>query len=496
MQASKILVVEDEVIVAKDIEQKLARMGHEVIAIAMSGEDAVDIALHKKPDLILMDIKLQGQMDGVEAAAQIHARVQIPLIFLTALNDEQTLQRAKVTEPFGYIQKPITSRELHIAVEIGLYKHTVQKELSMQLQRMTAMRLIDQAIITGKDLHWTMRVILHQIAVQLEVDAVAVLLVSPYTGSFEYFQTYGFRSASYNNFHQRGDTGFIARVLRTGERLRIENLRETSEQDTRLPWMLSEQFHAYVLIPLYSRERLIGLLEVFHRTHLEINREWADFLDMLCQQVAIAVENTRLMDELTSVNVEILQSYNATIAGLSSALELRDNETRGHSQRVTELTVRIARQMGLDGDQLEHIRRGSLLHDIGKMGIPDNILLKPGSLTPEEWEIMRRHPSMAQEMLSSVPFLRPALEIPFYHHERWDGSGYPMGLKGEKIPLAARIFAVADVWDALLSDRPYRQAWPRDQVVEYMQKQSGVLFDPTVVGVFLRMLGHMPDHSL
>lgn len=492
MQPSRILIVEDEVIVAKDIERKLIQMGHEVIATAMTGEDAISLALNAKPDLVLMDIKLQGEMDGIQASSRIHSHINIPLIFLTALNDEDTLQRAKITEPFGYIQKPITARELHIAVEIALYKHAVQKELSTQLQHMTAMRLIDQAIITGKDLHWTMQVVLHQIAVQLEVSAVAVMFASPYSGLLEYFEVSGFRSTNYNNFYQKPDGGLIGQALKQGKRFMVENLRETNLFDERLSWMLSEQFHFYIAVPLYSKGRVLGILELFHRSRFLPTREWFEFLDSLAQQVTIAVENTRLVDELTSVNVEILQSYNATIVGLSSALELRDRETKGHSQRVTDLTLRVARDLGYEGENLEHLRRGSLLHDIGKVGIPDSILLKPDSLTNEEWEIMRRHPMMAQEMLSSVPFLRPALEIPLYHHERWDGSGYPLGLKGEKIPLSARIFAVVDVWDALLSDRPYRKAWERKQVVQYLQKQSGVLFDPMVVEAFLRVVGSLP----
>jgi HD-GYP domain-containing protein (c-di-GMP phosphodiesterase class II) len=152
------------------------------------------------------------------------------------------------------------------------------------------------------------------------------------------------------------------------------------------------------------------------------------------------------------------------------------------------MTLEIARTMDIQGTELEHIRRGALLHDIGKMGIPDYILHKPGELTPEEWAIMRKHPAYAQDLLSFVPFLKPALDIPFFHHERWDGSGYPNGLKGDSIPLAARIFAVVDVWDALLSNRPYRKAWPKEKVIQYLRQQSGSQFDPHVVDVFLRQL--------
>jgi len=167
---------------------------------------------------------------------------------------------------------------------------------------------------------------------------------------------------------------------------------------------------------------------------------------------------------------------------------LRDKETEGHTQRVTELTLKLARAMGLTNSDLVHIRRGALLHDIGKMGVPDGILFKEGPLTEEEWKIMRQHPRFAYEMLSPIEYLRPALDIPYCHHEKWDGSGYPRGLKGEEIPLAARLFAVVDVYDALTSDRPYRPAWPRQKTLEHIRQLSGSHFDPQVVETFMELL--------
>ncbi len=183
-----------------------------------------------------------------------------------------------------------------------------------------------------------------------------------------------------------------------------------------------------------------------------------------------------------------LTTYDVTLEGLSRALDLRDKETEGHSQRVTELAVRLARAMGVPKRDVTQIRWGALLHDIGKMGIPDAILLKPARLTDDEWEIMRRHPVYAYQLLSPMPYLRPLLDIPYCHHEKWDGTGYPRGLKGEDIPLTARIFAVADVWDALRSDRPYRPAWTAHKAREYIRDQAGTHFDPKVVDVFLQLV--------
>nr|MBC8509283.1 HD-GYP domain-containing protein [Chloroflexota bacterium] len=187
-------------------------------------------------------------------------------------------------------------------------------------------------------------------------------------------------------------------------------------------------------------------------------------------------------------NTEITIAYDTTLEGWSRALEMRDMETDGHSQRVTEMTMQLAQAMGMSKKELAHVRRGALLHDIGKMGVPDSILHKPGPLTDKEWEIMRQHPVYAYNFLSSIGYLRPALDIPYYHHEKWDGTGYPFGLDGEKIPSPARIFAVVDVWDALSSERPYRDAWPKEEIITHIQEQAGKHFDPRVVEAFLDLL--------
>lgn len=192
--------------------------------------------------------------------------------------------------------------------------------------------------------------------------------------------------------------------------------------------------------------------------------------------------------KLQEANAQLLAAYEATIEGWSLALDLRDRETEGHSRRVTELTEKLARVLGMNEDEIMHLRRGALLHDMGKIGIPDPILHKPAALTEEEWVIMRRHPQLAYDMLHSVEYLRPALEIPLNHHEKWDGTGYPRGLRGEEIPLTARLFAVVDVWDALTSDRPYRKAWSEEEALTYIREQSGKHFDPQVVELFFKVI--------
>ena len=197
----------------------------------------------------------------------------------------------------------------------------------------------------------------------------------------------------------------------------------------------------------------------------------------------------RYFASLQQAQISLEQSYDATLKGWARALDLRDRSTEEHTTRVTELTIRLAKIMGFDEPELTYIRHGAILHDIGKIGIPDNILLKPGQLTPEEWAIMRQHPVYAYEILKPIVYLQPALDIPYCHHEKWNGTGYPRGLKGDQIPLPARIFAVVDVWDALTSSRPYREAWTPEDAFEYIKFQAGHHFDPEIVQAFMKMIG-------
>jgi putative nucleotidyltransferase with HDIG domain len=266
------------------------------------------------------------------------------------------------------------------------------------------------------------------------------------------------------------------------------DLRQEAAQYGGAESLLAEGFVSIHCVPLIAKGAVLGVLEVFRRSHVTPDQEWLDFLGALAKQAAIAVDNATLFENLERSHAELALAYDSTLEGWSRALDLRDRETEGHTQRVATIAVRLARAMNVPEPDLVHLRRGALLHDIGKMGIPDSILLKPGPLTPEEWTVMRRHPEYAYELLSPVSFLRPALDVPYAHHEKWDGTGYPRGLKGAEIPLAARIFAVVDVWDALTSDRPYRPAWTADKARAYIAEQAGRHFDPAVAQTSLVLL--------
>jgi putative nucleotidyltransferase with HDIG domain len=365
----------------------------------------------------------------------------------------------------------------------------LNNELEERLERLGSLREIDKAIISSLDLDLTLDVVLRQVRQRLGVDAASVLLYKAESQTLRFAAGNGFRSPSALwDTNLRLGEGTAGRAARSRGRIHINGAAEFEEQFVRLAQIPGENFRNYLAVPLVAKGQLKGVLEIFHRSLLQPDEDWLAFLDMLALQTAIALDNAGLFENLDRSNAELLLAYDTTIEGWARALDLRDHETEGHSRRVTELTVRLAEQAGASERDLVHVRRGALLHDIGKMGVPDSILLKPGKLEPHEWEEMQRHTTYALELLSPIAFLRPALDIPYCHHERWDGTGYPRGLKGEQIPIAARAFSVVDVYDALTSHRPYRPAWTEQEAVQYLRDNAGTQFDPRMVRVFLRML--------
>jgi HD-GYP domain-containing protein (c-di-GMP phosphodiesterase class II) len=361
-------------------------------------------------------------------------------------------------------------------------------ETQSRLERLQTLRDIDITISSSLDLHFTLEILLDQVSRRSNVDAVDVLLLNPKTTLLEFVAGKGFHSDALHHTHLRLGEGYAGQAAHERRLVFIQNLEVDMGSLARSPKFSSEKFKSYCAAPLIVKGQVKGVLEVFFRTALAADADWFDFLESLTVQAAIAIDNASLFDDLQRSNAELNLAYDTTIEGWSRALDLRDEGTEGHTERVTEMTERLARAMGVEESQIVHIRRGALLHDMGKMGIPDSILLKRDALTHEEWDIMRRHPLYAYEMLSPIIYLRQALDIPYCHHEKWDGTGYPRGLKGEQIPLAARIFAAVDVWDATTSDRPYRQAWTTEQAREYIIAQSGKHFDPQVAETFLAIM--------
>lgn len=367
-------------------------------------------------------------------------------------------------------------------------RKVAEERLNQQLANVSALRAVGVAINASMDLPLTLNILLDQVSSKLKVDACDVLLFNPYTRTLDYAADRGFRTPLIRGTSlARGDS-FAWQAVQTRRAILIDNLETEPGQLYGSPFQESESFVSYIGIPLISKGIMKGVLEIFQRSITIHDQPWMDFLESMVSQAAIALDNGSLFQDLQRANLDLTLAYDATIEGWARALELRDGATEGHSQRVTQMTMDLALRFGVHDSDLVHIRRGALLHDIGKMGIPDDILRKAGPLTDEEWIIMRKHPYFAREMLKDISYLQPALEIPYTHHEKWDGSGYPQGLSGLRIPLAARIFSVIDVWDALSSDRPYRGPWQPDDVYKYIRENSGSHFDPKVVAEFFSMM--------
>jgi PAS domain S-box-containing protein/putative nucleotidyltransferase with HDIG domain len=379
---------------------------------------------------------------------------------------------------------------------LALINSRLFTEAQRRLERLKALRAIDIAITARQNLGQILNLLLDQITAQLNVDAAVLLLLDPRMQTITFAARRGFRTGALRHTRLLVGQGYAGRAALERRTVHIPDLSANPLAFAGAPLLLGEDFVAYYAAPLIAEAEVKGVLEVFHRAPLDPEVEWLDFLEALAGQAAIAIDSATLVEGLQRSNSELSLAYDTTIEGWSRALDLRDQETEGHSQRVTEMTLRLARRLGLSESELVHIRRGALLHDIGKMGVPDGILLKPGPLTEAEWAIMRKHPVHAYEMLSPILYLRPALDIPYDHHEKWDGTGYPRGLKGEAIPLAARIFAVVDVWDALRSDRPYRAAWSEDRVRAHIQSLAGTHFDPQVVDAFTRLIAEESTRPL
>ncbi|HLF74309.1 MAG TPA: PAS domain S-box protein [Anaerolineales bacterium] len=394
------------------------------------------------------------------------------------VHDQATLLRDVDGHPLLWqgLMADITARKL------------AEDQIKRQISHLKALRVIDMTITSSTDMHLSLQIVLKQALAQLQVDAADILLLNSITYTLEFAEGMGFRTKGIERSSVRLGDAYTGRAALERRVMTIHDLREEGLHFPRAALIEGESFTSYQAVPLVAKGEVKGILEVFLRQAITPDQEWQDFLEALAGQAALAIDNSTLFESLQRSHIELSLAYETTLEGWSAALDLRDKETEGHTRRVVDLTLRLAEHMGIKDKELAHIRRGALLHDIGKMGVPDRILLKEDDLTSEEWEIMERHPVYAYELLSRIEYLRPALAIPHSHHEKWNGNGYPRGLKGEEIPLEARIFAVVDVYDAISSDRPYRPAWPREKALEHIKSLSGEDFDPKVVSAFLEML--------
>ena len=487
-----VLIVEDRPEDAELMVHELERSGFKVVWDRVDDEAAYLSRLHLGLDIILSDYHMP-QFDALRALELLHERkVGVPIIVVSGMIGEDKAVAAIQLGASDYLLKDSLAR-LGQAVTRAIRekklreeKQRAEEQLQRQVKRLAALRAIDMTITASFDIRVTLAMLLEHLLDQLQVDAANILRLNARSLMLEFAVGRGFRHSPGNEPPLRVGQGLAGRAVFEQQMIHMSPWDGASAGVSELH--AAEGFVSYYGIPLVAKGQTKGVLQIYNRKPGSPDGDWMEMLNAMAVQAALAIDNAELFERLQRSNIDLTLAYEATLEGWVRALEMRDHETEGHTSRAAEVTVALARSMGLPEEDLIHIRRGALLHDIGKMAIPDEVLLKPGPLTESEWAEMRKHPQYAYELLSSISFLRPALDIPYCHHEQWDGTGYPRGLKGEGIPLAARIFSVVDVWDALRSDRPYRKAWPDAQIRNYLLHKAGSQFDPLIVRTFVHMV--------
>jgi response regulator RpfG family c-di-GMP phosphodiesterase len=370
---------------------------------------------------------------------------------------------------------------------IALENARLYEQTMTRLKNLESLREVDRAISVSFEMKPTLAIITETALSQLGIGAINIMLYNQQTQTLDYAYGLGFRGSGVRNLHLRLREGPAGQAILGHTMIQLSDLQGVNAG--KLPAVFNgEDFVSYIGVPLQAKSKVNGVLEIYDRTEIYRDQEWFDFLEAFTHQASIAIDNARLFDELEHSNMQISLAYDTTMEAWARTLEIRDKTSSGHARRVTDLSLKMASILGLDPEYVSSIRHGALLHDIGMLAVPETILYKPTTLSPEEWEVIRQHPIIAFNLLSIISDRRQVIDIPYSHHERWDGSGYPQGLKHETIPLAARICAVTDVYDTLLMERAFRPAWDKARAIQYISAGAGSQFDPEVVRVFLTML--------
>lgn len=395
-----------------------------------------------------------------------------------------------VMDSLSGISNPVASAAVQdlskLTNSLQLMQSKVSEHLHTGQRQLQALVAVGHVINSSKGPDAVLNEVMDSVIALMRAERGLIMLRDDY-GNFQVEAARGMDHASLNSDTSSVSKTIVRRVAETGESVLTTN----AQEDPRFEKQKSVHEHnlrSILCVPLKLKDEIIGVIFVDSRVYAGLfQKEDLEMLSAFADQAAVAIDNARLFDKLQKANAELRDAYEATLKGWALTLELRDKETEGHTQRVTTLTRTLAKRLGINGKELEHIERGALLHDIGKLAIPDYILLKRGGLTLAERKYMELHPEFAKDLLEEIEYLHPAIDIPYCHHEKWDGSGYPRNLRGEEIPFAARIFAVVDVWDALTSERPYREPIPPERVRQIIREDSGKHFDPKVVDAFLEM---------
>ncbi len=459
-----------------------------VVVRDMNNESLVIFKARSKDELFSTIDKLFAEESYASFRKELQAIWEKRLMY-----DDETINKTLDGKPItvNVIFRIPEEREdfSHILVSIADIsdRKSAEDQAKLQLQHLAALRAVDMAISASMDLPIVLRVLLNQVQQQLKVHSASVLLVNPATQRLEYAAGAGFVSRAIEKTNLRIGESYAGRAAAERRIIAADDLASRFSQLV-TEGIIEDGFTDYLGIPLISKGVVKGVLEIFNKGNLPDDSQWLSLLDSMASQAAIAIDNASLFEEAQKANTDLRKAYDATIEGWARALELRDGDTEGHSKRVAEMALQLARLVGLTESEITEMRYGALLHDIGKIGIPDTILLKPARLTEEEWTIMRSHPTLGKQMLESIEFLKNSLNVPWCHHEKWDGTGYPRGLKGEEIPLTARIFSIIDAWDALRSDRPYRKAMTDEEAMKIIQEGVGKSYDPMVAEKFYQLI--------
>ncbi len=419
-----ILIVEDERIVAEDIRSSLINSNYEIIGIVSTGEEAVEKAKELYPNLILMDIVLNGEMDGIEAAQLISNELHIPVVYLTANAEERTLERAKKTNPYGYLVKPFEDIDLNATLEIALYKFNSEKELKKSEERFRKL-------------------------IQENTDGIVVV----------------------------DKEGYICFANKAAEILFGRKKEELIGERFKYKFSINELTEHKV----DRRSKRKSIVEI-HVVETEWNKKKA-----YLATIRDVTGRKETEEKLKASNEKLQKLMEDTVNGLISAIEMRDPYTAGHQKRVAELACAIAKEMKLSEDKIKGIRISALVHDIGKIHIPSEILNKPGKLSDVEFTIVKSHTNYGYEVLKSIDFPWPIATTVLQHHEKIDGSSYPNGLNGDNIILEAKILCVADVIEAMSSHRPYRPALGQESALNEISKNRGILYDENVVDACIKL---------
>jgi response regulator RpfG family c-di-GMP phosphodiesterase len=376
-----------------------------------------------------------------------------------------------------------------LAAQVGIALENARlfEQTVTRLKNIESLRQIDRAISSNFDMKSTLAIISETAQNQLGVCAVDILLYNQHSQILSFVYGHGFRSTGVSDINLDSKNSLASQVVRGRKMIQLTDSKGVNA-DSLPSNLVSEGFVSYIGVPLLAKSKVNGVLEVFERSEIKHDRDWYDFLEAFAHQASIAIDNSGLFENLQKLNIEIASAYDTTIKAWAQTLEIRDVTYAGHASRVMDLSVKIASAMGLSGDAISHLRHGVLLHDIGMLGIPESILLNPGSLNEEQWKMVRKHPRIAYDLLSQIPNWRQALDIPYSHHEKWDGTGYPQGLKNDVIPLGARICALADVYDTLQMERPFRSAWDKTLAKNFIRDGAGSQFDPEVVRMFFSLI--------